>query len=140
VNRSWTRAALAVGVLAVALAGCSKDSATAPSINPVGSWRGTTSQALPFTFQVTTAGLTSVTLQYKLTGSRCSYTADVSLGGPPMAITNNAITISSLSLGPGTTLNAAGTFTSSNASSGTFQISDTSCNGSTSGTWTATKS
>jgi hypothetical protein len=138
-NRSILKAAGAVVLLAIGLAGCSGDSSTSPKIDPVGSWSGTTSQALPFSFQVTSAGLTTVTMSYRLTGSRCSYSADASVSGTPLPVTNNVISISGLPVGTGSTLSASGSFTSSSAASGSFQISDSYCGGSTSGTWTATK-
>jgi hypothetical protein len=140
-HRFPIRALVVTALLAATLAACSGDSSssTGPSINPVGSWAGTTSQSLPFSFVVTSAGLTSVTMKYHLNGSRCSYDSDVSVSGPAVPVTNNSISISSMPLGPGTTLSATGNFSSSTASSGSFSISDTSCGGTTSGTWTATK-
>ena len=136
-RQSFRRIALALACL---LAACGKDS-TGPSINPVGSWSGSTSQGRPISFQVTSGGITTAAISWHLSGTVCSYDADASIsGGSPLPVTNNAFSASSLPIGSDTFLSVTGRFTSSTAASGTFQITDTFCGGTLNGTWSATKS
>lgn len=130
-------------VLALAAGGCGDDGPTSASLTAAdlaGTWAGTTSQSLGISFTVTSQGITSASLSYRLSGSRCSYTADVTLGSSqPLAIINGQFDTGDFFLGPNTRLQAAGRFTSRTQGNGSAIIEDGQCGGTTNLTWSASK-
>ena len=126
--------------LCCALAGC-KDSTSPAPIDPVGSWSGTTSQGRALSFTITARGLASASLDWRLTGTACSYNATATLSSSsPTPVTQTSFTATyPLSGSFGADFTISGTFTSSTAAHGTLLIADVSCGGTLNATWTATK-
>jgi len=123
-----------------ALSACGGDGGTGPVIPATGTWSGTTSQSLAVSFNITSQGITSATLDYQLSGSFCSYNATVTVGGSaPVPITNGQFNTGSIQIGGSATMSATGRFTSSTQANGTISIVDGGCNGSVNLTWNATR-
>lgn len=127
-------------VLMVLIAACGGDDDGLSPASYTGTWTGTTSQARSFSFTVTSAGITSLTLNYHHDGTSCDYDATVNTsGGPPVPINNGQFGANGIPLGANATLNAAGTFTSASAASGNASITDSFCGGATNISWTASR-
>lgn len=142
--RAWRRGLGALGLGAISLlpAGCGKDDGpTALQISQlIGDWLGTTSQSEVFGFTVSSSGITEFMISYNLSGSSCSYSATVTMGGSTDAVQNNGFTaVYNLTASLGASFTFEGDFTSASAANGTFSISDSDCVGTASGTWSASK-
>lgn len=128
-----------IAVVLAALPACGDDDGLSPQ-SLAGVWSGTTSQSRPFSFQITSQGLTQATINFQHAGPGCSYTATSTIsGGTPTAIVNGSFTANGIPVGSNATMNASGTFTSGTAANGTATISDSFCGGTTNLTWTATR-
>jgi hypothetical protein len=138
-SRLPTLCAAAAGLLAFAACG---DDGTGPgAVTPAtGTWSGSTSQARPMSFTVTSQGITSATLEYQLTGTSCGFTGTITVSSSsPVPITNGQFDTGSFPVGSSSTMRATGRFTSATQGNGTISISDGSCGGSVSLTWTASR-
>jgi len=130
-----------VGATLIALSACGGDGTGLGGVTPAtGTWSGTTSQSRAVSFEVTSQGITSATLNYQLSGSACSYTATTTVGSSsPLPITNGQFDTGSLQIGSNATMSATGRFTSATQANGTISIVDGDCGGSLNLTWNASK-
>ncbi len=130
-----------VGATLIALSACGGDGTGPGAVTPAtGTWSGSTSQSRSLSFDVTSQGITSATLNYQLSGSGCSYTATTTVGSStPVAITNGQFDTGQVPLGSNTTMRATGRFTSATQANGTISIVDGGCSGSVNLTWNASK-
>jgi hypothetical protein len=137
--------AVLVFVAVVACGGCN-GSPTDPSDDYTGKWSGTTAQGKPFTFQVSGHTITTVSIGYIVQGhfqnvfgrGTCTADGDVSVTQLATTIAGTSFSYSSGSMVSSLT-GSFGTATSASGSV-TFTLTDSSsCAGTSTTTWSATK-
>ena len=106
-----------------------------------GSWTGTTAQAgttpRPVGFTIRSSTITAYSIEFAL--PQCGISVALANNAAAVSLTDNHFTLTEqFGVKKTITLVLAGTFSSATQGSGTFSVSDTSCSGSASGTWTAT--
>jgi hypothetical protein len=141
-NRSLPgRSLAAAAATLLAAAACGKDGPAGPAAAYVGAWTGTTSQGYIFNFYVTDEGIVLAVVQFQVVGTSCTAGRIVFYPrispGPPYAIADDSFSVQTGFSGG--TVDFAGAFTASNQASGTLAVDATTCGGSISATWTATK-
>jgi hypothetical protein len=106
-----------------------------------GNWTGSTAQAgspaLPLGFSVRNSILRTYSIEFQL--PQCGVTVALTNNAAALALVGNQFSLTE-QFGPNNpiTLKLDGSFSSATQAAGTFSVTDTSCNGSASGTWTAT--
>ncbi len=136
IARPFRSMVLCVGglLVAISLGGCGGDSGTDP-VSYDGTWVGTTSQGGAFSFTVSGNAVSTVTIEYSLTGN-CSPSpsGEATTYTPARPISGKTFSISGSS-------SYSGTFNSATAASGIFNIDFTGnppgCSSTANGTWTA---
>lgn len=136
---------VALGMLIVTFLSCDKDEGGTSSSNTTysvdGSWKGSTSQGYTSAFTVASHALTGAAILYRVQGQNCTYDAGLLVAySVPKPINGNSFSVTSSPPPPQVgSYTFAGTFTSNTTASGTLTFESTTCNGSGSATWTATK-
>jgi hypothetical protein len=139
--RRAARALVAGAALAVAAASCSSTDATGPGHSYVGGWEGSTAAGSVVRFYVEDDGVPVVIVGHRVVGTVCTdsgvFTLHREPPDTPYPITSGDLAVA-LNVSPWT-LTLAGTFASPTEASGTFDLTDSDCDGSLTTTWTASR-
>jgi len=121
-------------VLSAAACGGGPTAPTAADL--AGTWQGPTQQGRTISLQVTSAGITSLTVGFSVPGSFCTASgSSTTTFSNPLTITNGSFSYS----GSGSTaISVNGTFSRTSAS-GSATVTSQTCGASTTFTWSATK-